>query len=132
MPDGTILKAFMTLILLVACFGAFFFVLKKFISKNKKFTNTVNIRILSRMPIQPKSFLYVVEAGDKNLLIGVNDHSISCLSDLSTETLPKESAMLKNGNSNLPHNLNKLAPVKSSDKSLSFGAFIRSTLSRQS
>lgn len=45
------------------------------------------VRILHRVGLEPRKSLYVVNVGHKNLLLGVTEHQIANLSELSAEDL---------------------------------------------
>jgi len=46
------------------------------------------IRVLERLPLEPRRTLYLVEAGEKLLLVGSTDHEIRLLGEFSREELP--------------------------------------------
>jgi flagellar biogenesis protein FliO len=83
--DATLLRAFFTLICCVAGLGALLFFVKKYVGRSKQKLQSLNLEIISRVSLQQKNHLYVVRAGTKTLLIGVSDHSVSTLADLTEE-----------------------------------------------
>jgi flagellar protein FliO/FliZ len=46
------------------------------------------IRIVERVPLEPRRTLYLLEAGEKLLLVGVTDHDIRVLAEFSRDDLP--------------------------------------------
>lgn len=46
------------------------------------------IRVLERLPLEPRRTLYLVEAGEKLLLVGSTEHEIRLLGEFSREELP--------------------------------------------
>jgi flagellar biosynthetic protein FliO len=85
MPDDTILKAFLSLITMVAAFAAILFVIKKIVVKNKQGVPGSDLKILSRIHLQPKANLYVVQAGDKKMIIGVTDHNVTAIGEIQDQ-----------------------------------------------
>jgi len=84
--DGTIIKSFAILLGSVALVYLVLFTLKKF---SKKFTsnsdNPNRLKILSKLSLQPKNQLFIVEADGKTLLIGVSEKCINTLAELSDQ-----------------------------------------------
>ena len=134
MFEDTILKAFFTMAICVIALGGLFFLLKKFGNKYRKFQNSVDLQIISKMPLQQKTNLFVVKTGYKTLLIGVTDHNIAILADLTEEKdIPKVTndvmQKLENKSSELLSNLsNKSNQELKAEESLSFRSFLRSNL----
>jgi flagellar biosynthetic protein FliO len=50
--------------------------------------NAGRIRVVERVPLEPRRTLYLVEAGDKLLLLGSTDHGIVVLAEFTREQLP--------------------------------------------
>jgi flagellar biosynthetic protein FliO len=46
------------------------------------------IRVVERVPLEPRRTLYLVEAGEKLLLLGSTDHGIQVLAEFTREQLP--------------------------------------------
>ncbi|MBI5501581.1 MAG: flagellar biosynthetic protein FliO [Deltaproteobacteria bacterium] len=46
------------------------------------------IRVVERVPLEPRRTLYLVEAGEKLLLIGSTDHDVRVLAEFGREQLP--------------------------------------------
>ena len=46
------------------------------------------IRVLERVPLEPRRTLYVVEAGEKLLLVGATEHEIRVLGEFTRDELP--------------------------------------------
>jgi flagellar protein FliO/FliZ len=45
------------------------------------------IRVVARLPIEPRRTLYIIEAGGKSLLVGVTDGGMTTLAELDPEAL---------------------------------------------
>src|SRR3989338_10969590 len=52
---------------------------------SKRFTASKDIEIISRTALGPKQYLYLVKVTGKCILLGVTDHSINKISDVTTE-----------------------------------------------
>ncbi len=126
--DGTILNTFFTLIAAVAIMGVFFFFVKRYASKIRHSSSQIELNVLSKISLQPKSHLFVVKAGSRILLLGVADKGIAPIADLTgkidadppSPTPAKTVSTEKAGNNAVPND------------DLSFKAFIKTVLSRQS
>lgn len=46
------------------------------------------VRVLERVPLEPRRTLYLVEAGEKLLLVGVTEHDIRVLGEFKRDELP--------------------------------------------
>ena len=46
------------------------------------------LRVVERVPLEPRRTLYLVEAGEKLLLIGSTDHDVRVLAEFTREQLP--------------------------------------------
>lgn len=132
MPDSPLFGSAVVMLLFIVVMGVLLLIVKK-LAKNTKFNaNTVPIKILSKLTIQPRVSLYVIQAGNKKVLIGVSDKSISALSDLdgTIETTSKESEALAQLQAQNPEN--KLNLNISENEDVSFGSFIKSLYKKPS
>lgn len=85
--DFTFLFIKMVAALIVACVLAVL-ILKYAVPRlsfAKKLSEDKYIKILSRVAIGPKQYLYLVKVEEKCILLGVTDHSISKIADLEYE-----------------------------------------------
>ncbi len=129
MPDASLMKAFATLAGVVGFLGLILFVLKKVIKKNKKIENQIDLQIISKISLQPKSHIYLIKAGEQTLLVGATDHNINTLADLSPNERPipsftsetKRPSRIQTPQAELTQDL---------ENSLSFGSFIKSAFKR--
>jgi len=46
------------------------------------------IRVVERVPLEPRKTLYLLEAGEKYLLVGATDHEIRVLAEFTRDQLP--------------------------------------------
>jgi flagellar biogenesis protein FliO len=138
--DDSILKAFGSLVTIVAVLGVILFFLKKYSKKMKKNKpDSINLEIVSKIALQPKTYLFIVKAGDKTLLVGANDHSISNIADLSEpqhdNRLPAQKS-INYLNKSLVNTTQNHAPAKNIkqketvDTDLSFGSFIKTAFKK--
>ncbi len=126
--EGTMLQSLLTLVAGVGIIGLMFYLLKKYTLKAQNSSEKMNLKVISKLPLQPKSSLFVVEAGDKKLLIGVSEKNINLISDLTDEEddkLPASKELVKK---------NITEKIKKSDletpEALSFTSFLKSTISK--
>jgi len=128
MLNDPILNTFFSLLLIVAVLAGILFYVKKLAlkySKNK--FNSTGVEILSKIPLQPKTNLFVVKVYNKKLLIGVSENSIQTLAEITDEGDIKPQLINK-----------KLKSVKSKastkelrlEDSLSFREFLNQTFRR--
>lgn len=118
MPDGTITQTFLTLFAAVAVLGAILLLIKKYGNKINNNSNLLELKILAKMPLPPKSNIYIIKAANKTLLIGTSDKNISTLAELDSDnpqSVKKEIAKRK--------------PEIEADN-LSFTNFLKSTLKK--
>jgi len=50
------------------------------------------VRVVERIPLEPRRTLYLVEAGSKLLLLGATDHDIRVLGEFASSDLPRPPA----------------------------------------
>jgi flagellar biogenesis protein FliO len=133
MFDSSVLQSFLPLILLVGFLGGVLFLLKKLSLKAKSKKSEFILNVISKTTIQPKTHLYIVQAASRFLLLGVSDHSVTTLADLTDElkssdqlaVQKKISAITKKG---ILSSGNSKNPQVKDENSLSFGSFLRSAL----
>jgi flagellar biogenesis protein FliO len=126
--DSTMLQSLLTLVAGVGIIGLMFYFLKKYTLKAQNTSGKLNLKIVSKLHLQPKSSLFVIEAGEKTLLIGVSEKNVSLITDLSDENqkiISQSEEIRKNlpaktyqENTNLP-------------ESLSFKNFLKSAINKQ-
>lgn len=123
--DGNILNAFATLSLVVVALGVLLFILKKTALTKSAKEQIFDMKVLSKMQLNPKNHLYIVQAGEKRLLIGVSETGITPLSELSDVTTGAEINL--NQAFSAPNKTT--TKTKATDNSLSFKSFLKSTFS---
>ena len=90
MFEDPIMNTFFSLIVLVAVLGGVLIAVKRIVLKQRNTKhNAEGIEVLSKIPLQPKTNLFVVKVGGKKLLIGANDNSINTLADLTNSSIAK-------------------------------------------
>jgi flagellar biosynthetic protein FliO len=119
--DGNIINAFLTLSTIVVAIGILMYILKK-TSKNKSIKDElIEMKVLSKMALNQKNQVYIVQVGNKRLVLGVSDSGIRNLSELSfannTET------------QDIPNHI--ISKKLVNDDSLSFKSFLKSAFTSQ-
>jgi len=77
--DGTVLKAFVTLVGCIAFLGAVLWWVKRKTSRGQAGSQDIRIRIVARQPLGSKASVAVVEVGDKTLILGITEHAVTNL-----------------------------------------------------
>ncbi|MBX3044529.1 MAG: flagellar biosynthetic protein FliO [Candidatus Kapabacteria bacterium] len=121
--DGNILNAFATLSLVVVALGVLLFIVRKFVNGKNQKDQILDMKIISKMQLNPKNQLYVVQAGNKKLLLGVSESGIRNLTDLGIEDIPKVNTVE-------PKPVNHTSKVDVASDNLSFTTFLKSTFVR--
>jgi flagellar biogenesis protein FliO len=131
MLEDTLLRSFLSMIAFIAVLAVILYVFKRYAKKTKLRNNSIDLNIISKLTIQPKTNLFIIKAGLRTLLIGVTDHNIQTLSDLTEEKSQKSSFNIKKPSA-IQQNEAAEAPLpipskkKIDDEELSFINFIRS------
>jgi flagellar biogenesis protein FliO len=125
MIDETLLKAFLTLMACAALLGGILWYIKRWAARKSPLAKEVNIRITGRMSLPPKAIVYTMQVAGRTLLIGVTDHSVALLADLteSTDSIP---ATIESAKQNSIPSL-----VDDSPEAVSFGAFLKAITKRE-
>jgi flagellar biogenesis protein FliO len=127
MIDENLLHAFLTLMLCVAGLGIVLFIVKRYSAKIAPHKQTVDMKILGRLPLQ-KANIYTIQAGERTLIIGTTDHSITTLADITspasaTSSLPAPSVSAQPSKDN--------STIDPTADNLSFAAFLQSISHRR-
>ena len=144
--EAGFLKAFFSIVAVVAMFGAILFVLKKYLKRRTAASGDVDMKVISKVALHQKSFLCVVKVGMRTLLVGVSDNNVSLISDVSDEFYEPEnipqnptqadlesiarSAILKKKINQQPAQRVAAASAAAADDSTSFGAYLRTAFKR--
>ncbi len=152
--EQPILQAFFSMGIVVIALLAILYFLKKYAKNRKIKTGELDIKIISKTSILPKSHLFVIKAEDRTLLIGAGDAGISLIADLTEQPIAERAYKSSADQYKLPTSVNKiamdrLAQKKDTDntkirkmpqpkpltreeleKSLSFGSFLKSAFKR--
>ncbi len=127
MIDENLLHAFLTLMLCVLGLGIVLFIVKRYSATIAPHKQTVDMKILGRLPLQ-KATIYTIQAGERTLIIGTTDHSITTLADITpatsmTPSLPVPAAAAQTSTDN--------SPIDPTADNLSFAAFLQSISHRR-
>ena len=134
MLETALLQSLFPLIAICAALGISLLLLKKYALKRRKNkTAGLEISVLSRISLHPKTNVFIVKAGEKTLLLGATDHNINTLADL-TEPKPQASNFksLPVSTTEKPNfqKVLKSQQSKQINNNLSFKAFLRSTIAK--
>jgi flagellar biosynthetic protein FliO len=81
-PVKYLVKSFFYILLLL---GLFYLVKKYFLPQGLSLPGGENLRILRKLPLEVQVAVYVVQAGDSFLLLGVGGKQISLLKELTAQ-----------------------------------------------
>lgn len=71
--------------------------LKRTVSNRKLSNLGVDFKIVSKLPLSNKSFLYIVQIGNHFLLVGASENNISAIADLTKVfQIPSQSSSIPN------------------------------------
>lgn len=121
--DGNIINSFLMLLFVVAVIGVAMHLLKKTSKKSMLLDESLEMKILSKLALNQKNQLYIVQVGDKRLLLGVSENGVRSLSEISDDNKLEINKLSSDIN---------LSNSKISDDNLSFKAFLKSTFKSQS
>ncbi len=132
--DDTMIKAFFTLGISVAVIALILFFVKKMVIKKNLSSSGIELKVISRITLQPKTHLYIVKADEKTLLIGANDHAINLVSDLTDDPTFGGAVDIRENN-DLRKELARQAKEEEKikfemEKNLSFGSFLMSAFKK--
>jgi flagellar biogenesis protein FliO len=133
MIDNNLMNAFLSMGAIVVLLLVILFVLKRIARKKQSGGASYDMKIVSRLPLQQKAQLLIVEAQGKNLLIGLTDQNVNLIANLSEDNdlISKNDSIEKifpSSNSRMQETIKNAA--KSSENlnnDLSFKAFLKST-----
>ncbi len=107
---------------LVAVFMLSFF-LKRIVISKKIQQLGLDFKIVTKLPLSNKSFLYIVQIGNHYLLVGASDNHISAIADLTKAFNSLNSRLVKSSNN--PHHNEISSGLSTTD--FSFRNFLKET-----
>ena len=127
-------KAFFTLGIAVAVIALSLYLVKRLVIKKNVSNSGLELKILSRISLQPKTHLYIIKADEKTLLVGATDHNINLISDLTEDPTFNETISIEE-NKALSHDFAKqmLSDEKKKmelEQNLSFTSFLISAFKK--
>ena len=131
MPDSSLINTFLAMMAMVAIFGGILLFVKKIVLKGKNSKNTSIVQVISKTVIQPKTSIYTIRAGSRTLLVGVTDHNITTLADLTEDS--EQTSAGATSKSNFQNNLQNSAmkqKMQNPSNELSFASFLKNTFKR--
>lgn len=111
------ISAFLVLIVLASI------VIRRFVTERKIGNVGVRFKIISKLPLNSKSQLFIIQIGNRYLLIGASENNVSAIADL-TKVINFEN------NSLMQANQVGFTPPSSQSNSLSFKEFIKETFKK--
>ncbi|MFA5512856.1 MAG: flagellar biosynthetic protein FliO [Candidatus Kapaibacterium sp.] len=121
--DSYIINAFGTLSIVVIALAGLLFLLKKTAGSKFAKNQIADMKVLSKLSLNPKNHLFIVQAEGKKLLLGVSESGIRTLSELGNGI--EEKKYNKDTESEQEYSHDKIKSVEN----LSFSSFIKSTFS---
>lgn len=82
--DWMVVKAFMTMMIIVGLMFALLIAVRKFLF-NKPHLNNDNLKVLSTLSLQPKKSIFIVKIFNKIMLVGVSDNSMAALGEITDD-----------------------------------------------
>jgi flagellar biogenesis protein FliO len=67
------------LISAVAVIGVFLYLVKRFTQKMNNGDKDTNVKIVSKVPLVAKSYLFIVRVNEQDIMLGVSDKSVTNL-----------------------------------------------------
>ncbi|MFP4369690.1 MAG: FliO/MopB family protein [Candidatus Kapaibacterium sp.] len=127
--DYTLIKAFFTLALGVAVMGGVLFLIKKYFVAKAGSPDAPDMKVISKLNLQPKVSLYMIKAGSKTLLIGVSDKGVNPITELDDDNIGPDEMIKYFSDDNPSYNQKtlKTAP-EAGDADLSFMSFLKNAL----
>lgn len=123
-----IYNAFLTMIISISVIIFILLALKKYSLKVRTLNNDLDLKIIAKLTLPPKSFLYVVQAGNKKILLGVAEKGMTKLAELNDDM---EIIKQEEGVDQVFDNINDLIPdMKQYKSNLSFSSFVKSVFSK--
>ena len=135
MIDNNILNAFISMAVIVLVLVAVLIFLKRLAKKKQDGGSGIGMKILSRQALQHKAQAVVVQVRGRILLLGLTEHNVSLLADLTEEEsiVPREDIekVFPTSNKNMQESLRKAAGNDhNTQQDLSFKAFIKNAFSK--
>ncbi|HPI19535.1 MAG TPA: flagellar biosynthetic protein FliO [Candidatus Kapabacteria bacterium] len=117
--------------LVIALLTIILIITKKLARKGFGKNKNIDLNIISKIALTPKSYLFIVKASEKTLLIGANDTNVSLISELPTQQKNITNSTINNFPAKLKEN-----PIKQTSNNnqnpTSFSAFLQSQFKKQS
>ncbi|MGQ9818488.1 MAG: flagellar biosynthetic protein FliO [Candidatus Kapaibacteriales bacterium] len=113
------LTSLLTIGTLLVFIVMFSFFIRRFTSERKIGEIGLKFKVLTKLPLNSKSQLFIIQIGNRYLLIGASENNVSALADL-TKVIPHNE-----NNSLLSINQNINSSSKNQPISLSFKDFIK-------
>lgn len=117
------LTSLLTLSAFLVVIVFFSFLVRRYVSERKISEIGIKFKVLGKLPLNSKSQLYIIQVGNRYLLIGSSENNVSALADLTK-------VITFDNNSTFQAN-QKFAPqITNQTTSLSFKDFIKDTFKK--
>ena len=100
--DPNLLRAFLTMMVCVAAIGALLWYVRRRTSRAQLGETQIEVRVLSRQALSPKSQLSIVQIGSRVLLLGITDSQVTYLGDLQHGSDARAEVLNQNSASHIP------------------------------
>jgi len=127
--DSNIIQTFIVLLAAVGIIVVIMMLVKKIATKRLENRTTINLNVITKITLQPKTHLFVVRAANKLLVLGVTDNSINILTELEPDlekTITDRPTDATDIILNKVMNSDLKPPINNTD--LSFKNFIKSSI----
>lgn len=81
--ETTLLKAFFTLLALVAALGGVLYVVRRYTAKQLAHHAGVQFRVLGQLALQQRKHIYLLLVADKVLVVGAAEQSMTTLAEIT-------------------------------------------------
>ncbi len=82
--DWMVVKAFLTMMMIVGLMFAILVVVRKYLFNRPNIPND-NMKVLSSLSLQPKKSIFLVKVFNKVMLVGISDNSIAALGEITDD-----------------------------------------------
>lgn len=123
MNDVDFLTSIITLGAFLVLIVLFSFFIRRFVSERKIGEIGLKFKVLGKLPLNSKSQLYIIQIGNRYLLIGASENNVSALADL-TKVITFDNSSTFKANQKL------ISQITNQPTSLSFKDFLKDTFKK--
>lgn len=132
MIDQSLVGSFVYIAIFIIAMLSFLFFFKKMLYKKNSKTEYTSLKIISKLPLSSKNFLYIIQVNNKILLLGATEQNIRLLADLTSSAQSNSHKLLneKKQNSNKIEQPKSSLSQKFDENSTSFSTFLKQAFKR--